>query len=153
MASSHCMTVNSHLISKTPSKLFGPCLVTITPTSSSTRTTFKSSLTKLNSADPSCLEEIAELTKRQKEIRKEKNRITAKLSRDRKNAYIHSLEMMISNANLKIEALEKELCISCNQAMEISTPPDIAVKPENDDNNECLALDDLPPNLFDSDSE
>ena len=51
------------------------------------------------------------------------------------------------------EALEKELCISCNQAMEISTPPDIAVKTENDDNNECLALDDLPPNLFDSDSE
>lgn len=99
------------------------------------------------------MEEIAELTKRQKEIRKEKNRITAKLSRDRKNAYIHSLEVMLTNANMKIETLEKELCISCNQAMEISTPPDVAVKPENDDDNECLALDDLPPNLFDSDSE
>jgi hypothetical protein len=98
------------------------------------------------------LEEIAELTKRQKEIRKEKNRITAKLSRDRKNAYIHSLETMLNNANSKIETLEKELCISCNQAMEITTPPNVEVKSE-DDNNECLALDDLPPNLFDSDSE
>ena len=152
MDSSHCVTANSPLISKTPSRLFGSCLVTITPTNSSMKMTFKSSLTKLNSVNPSCLEEIAELTKRQKEIRKEKNRITAKLSRDRKNAYIHSLETMLNNANSKIETLEKELCISCNQAMEITTPPNVEVKSE-DDNNECLALDDLPPNLFDSDSE
>ena len=152
MDSSHCVTVNSPLISKTPSRLFGSCLVTITPINSNTKTMFKSSLTKLNSVNPSCLEEIAELTKRQKEIRKEKNRITAKLSRDRKNAYIHSLETMLQTANTKIEALENELSSACTQVMEISTQPKIEIKIQDDD-DECLALDDLPPDLFSSDSE
>ena len=152
MDSSHCVTVNSPLTSKTPSRLFGPCLVTITPISSNTKTTFKSSLTKSNSVNPSCLEEIAELTKRQKEIRKEKNRITAKLSRDRKNTYIHNLEAMLQTANAKIESLEKELCSACDQVMEISTQPKVEIKIQ-DDNDECLALDDLPADLFSSDSE
>ena len=152
MDSSHFVTANSPLISKTPSRLFGSCLVTITPTNSSMKMTFKSSLTKLNSVNPSCLEEIAELTKRQKEIRKEKNRITAKLSRDRKNAYIHSLETMLQTANTKIEALENELSSACTQVMEISTQPKIEIKIQDDD-DECLALDDLPPDLFSSDSE
>lgn len=75
----------------------------------STRTTSKASSPTLSSAGTSCSEEIAELTKRQKEIRKAKNRITAKIARDKKVAYIHSLEDLLQTANTRIETLEANL--------------------------------------------
>ena len=73
------------------------------------RTIFRQSSKKLSSVEASCSEEIAELTKRQKEIRKEKNRITAKISRDRKVAYIQTLETLLQDAKIRIEVLEEEL--------------------------------------------
>ena len=78
--------------------------------------TSKLSLTTSNSVETgSCSEEIAELTKRQKEIRKEKNRITAKIARDKKVAYIHSLEDMLQEANTRIETLEANLLEANNR--------------------------------------
>jgi predicted RNase H-like nuclease (RuvC/YqgF family) len=120
------------------------------------RTMFRSSSMRLNSADPSCLKEIAELTKRQKEIRKEKNKITAKMSRDRKLAYIHNLESMLHDAKARIEVLETELTATSHDptALKLTDSSQSTgfnlVKDEDDEGN-CSALDDLPP--FDSDHE
>ena len=132
---------------------------------------------KSTSVNPSCLEEIAELTKQQKEIRREKNRITAKISRDKKNSYIHNLETMLLDANSKIETLEKELSIAFTQlhsaprqdtaSMDVTpqvkiedtaassssmdVTPQVKIEQEDDD-DDCSALDGLPLS-FDSDDE
>jgi hypothetical protein len=114
---------------------------------------------KLSSVNPSCLEEIAALTKRQKEIRKEKNRITAKLSRDRKNTYIHALESMLQDANDKVVCLERELAVTACQGGRIYTQTSTqstdtagtSLKGEEEESR-CSALDDLLMS-FDSDSE
>lgn len=152
MDTSLCQIVTSPPTSRTPSKSFGSCLVTITQTNSNTKTTFKTSLTKLSSVNPSCFPETSNHTLYQKEIRREKNRLTAKLSRDRKNAYIHDLEKMLQDAKSRIDSLERELVCVCAPVSEPPSPIiDIKVKEEEEE--ECLALDDLPDMMFSSDDE
>ena len=47
-----------------------------------------------------------------KEMRKEKNRLAAKQSRDNKTAYIHDLEDKLHMAQDRCNILEQELCES-----------------------------------------
>jgi hypothetical protein len=97
---------------------------------------------------------MAELTQRQKEIRKEKNRITAKMSRDRKVAYIHNLESMLQAARTRIEFLEAELSIApSDPAAQTPPPPPESSSLIKDDESTCSALDDLPMSTFDSDQD
>ena len=109
MDSSPSTTANSPVTSRTPFKSFGLCSEMTMQTNSNMRMIFRQSSKKLSTVEADCSAEIAELTKRQKEIRKEKNRITAKISRDRKVAYIQSLELLLQDAKLRIEVLEEEL--------------------------------------------
>lgn len=53
-----------------------------------------------------------------KEMRKEKNRLAAKQSRDNKMAYIHELEDHLHMARDKCNILERELCASSQKLEE-----------------------------------